>query len=231
VQVRRTDRDESLRFEVDEVISATGFGCPLLDLPDMGVTTFGASRLPTQTAWWESTTVPGISFAGTIGQGAKGLQRHGMPSNSGAVHGSRYNARLLAARIASTQFGVALPRPGLDPAGLVDFVANELTEAPDLWHQRGYLARVVTLDPVLGPVDDGVQPLTHLLDTGGPDALAITLEADGSGAIYPVLYSRRRGAVAERRLDPDPLLRYDSPDARRAIAEVVRTVVPGAAPG
>ncbi len=218
----------TLRFEVDEVIAATGFVCPLLDLPDLGVTTFGASRLPAQSAWWESTSVPGIFFAGTIGQGSKGLQRHGMPSNSGAVHGARYNARILAARIASTRFGVELPRPALDPGGLVDLVATELTEAPELWHQRGYLARVVTVDPALGPVDDGVQPLSHVLDAGGPDALAITLEADGSGAIYPVLYTRRRGAIKERTLDPDALLRYDGPDTRRAIADVVRTVVPGA---
>lgn len=231
VEVRRTGDGEALRFEVDEVIAATGFVCPLQDLPDVGVTTVGASRLPTQTAWWESTTVPGIFFAGTIGQGAKGLQRHGMPSNSGAVHGARYNARLLAGRVASTRFGVELPRPALDPRGLVDFIATELTEAPELWHQRGYLARVLTADPVLGTVDDGVQPLSHVLDAGGPDALAITLEADGSGAIYPVLYTRHGGAVKDRSLEPDALLRYDGPDARRAIADVVRTVFPGAAPG
>jgi hypothetical protein len=172
--------------------------------------------------------VPGIFFAGTIGQGAKGLQRHGMPSNSGAVHGARYNARVLAGRVASTRFGVELPRVALDPAGLVDYVATELTEAPELWHQRGYLARVVTVDPALGPVDDGVQPLSHVLDAGGPDALAITLEADGSGAIYPVLYTRRRGAIAERMLEPDALQGYDGPDARRAIADVIGTVFPGA---
>ena len=231
VHVRRTGGGEGLRFEVDEVIAATGFVCPLLDLPDLGVATVGASRLPTQTAWWESPTVPGIFFAGTIGQGAKGLQRHGMPSNSGAVHGARYNARLIANRVASTRFGVELPRLALDPTGLVDVVATELTEAPELWHQRGYLARVVTMDPELGPVDDGVQPLSHVLDAGGPDALAITLEADGSGAIYPVLYTRRRGAVTDRALEPDALLRYDGPDARRAIADVVGTVIPGAAAG
>ena len=60
-----------------------------------------------------------------------------------------------------------------------------------------------------GCVDDGVQPLTHVLDAGGPDALAVTLEADGTGAIYPVLYTRIGGEIAERTLDPDPLLRYD----------------------
>jgi hypothetical protein len=77
-------------------------------------------------------------------------------------------------------------------------------------------------------VDDGVQPLSHVLDSGGPDALALTLEADGTGAIYPVLYTRIAGAIAERMLAPDPLLRYDGPDARRVIEEVVRTVVPEA---
>ena len=113
-------------------------------------------------------------------------------------------------------------------ADLVDLVTAELADAPELWHQRGYLARVMTADPEAGLVDDGVQPLSHVLDAGGPDALALTLEADGSGAIYPVLYTRLRGTISERMLDPDPLLRYDGPDARRVIGEVVRTVVPDA---
>ena len=83
VHLRRSDGAGELVVEADEVISATGFICPLQDLPGLGVTTFGASGLPAQTPWWESATVPGIFFAGTIGQGAKGLQRHGQPSNSG----------------------------------------------------------------------------------------------------------------------------------------------------
>jgi thioredoxin reductase len=228
VHLRRTDGGGDLVLEADEVISATGFVCPLMDLPDLGVTTFGASRLPAQTPWWESATVPGIHFAGTIGQGAKGLQRHGQPSNSGAVHGARYNARLLASRIAATHFGVVAERPRVTPADLVDLVTRELADAPELWHQRGYLARVISADPGAGLVDDGVQPLSHVLDAGGPDALAFTLEADGTGAIYPVLYTRIRDAIAERMLDPDPLLRYDGHDARRVIEEVVRTVVPDA---
>jgi thioredoxin reductase len=231
VHLRRTDGGGDLDLEVDEVISATGFVCPLVDLPELGVATFGASRLPTQTAWWESTTVPGIFFAGTIGQGSKGLQRHGMPSNSGAVHGARYNARLVAERVASTRFGIASPRPTIAAGEILDLVVHELAEAPELWHQRGYLARVMTMDPAAGLVDDGVQPLSHVLDAGGPDALALTLEADGTGAIYPVLYTRVKGGVAERALEPDPLLRYDGPDARRAIAEVVGTLVPGVRAG
>ena len=31
----------------------------------------------------------------------------------------------------------------------------------------------------------------------------MTLEADGSGAIYPVLYLRRAGRVEERAIEPD----------------------------
>ena len=228
VHLRRSDGAGDLVVEADEVISATGFVCPLQDLPDLGVTTFGGSRLPAQTPWWESATVPGIFFAGTIGQGAKGLQRHGQPSNSGAVHGARYNARLLAGRIAATRFGVTPDRPRVAAADLVETVTSELTEAPELWHQRGYLARVFTADNDVGLLDDGVQPLSHYLDAGGPDGLALTLEADGTGAIYPVIYTRIGGAIAERVLDPDPLLRYDGPDARRVIGEVVRTVVPDA---
>jgi hypothetical protein len=210
------------------VISATGFVCPLQDLPALGVSTVGPSRLPAQTPWWESADVPGIFFAGTIGQGAKGLQRHGQPSNSGAVHGARYNARLLVSRIATTRLGLVPERPRVAAADLVDLVTSELADAPELWHQRGYLARVFTADPELGLVDDGVQPLSHLLDAGGPDGLALTLEADGTGDIYPVLFTRIGGTVAERIIEPDPLLRYDGPDAKRVIAEVVRTVVPDA---
>jgi thioredoxin reductase len=221
VSVRRADGGTDLAIEVDDVISATGFVCPLVDLPALGVTTFGASRLPAQTPWWESQTVPGISFAGTIGQGAKGLGKHGMPSNSGAVHGARYNARVLAAHVASTRFGVALPRPAVAADGLVDFIAAELTEAPELWHQKGYLARAVTVDPVLGLVDDGVQPLTHVLDDHSADGVVFTLEADGTGAIYPVLYVQVAGRRTEVTVEPDPLLRYDTAAARAAIASAV----------
>ena len=87
------------------------------------------------------------------------------------------------------------------------------------------------LDPGLGIVDDGVQPLGHLLDAGGDDALAVTLEADGTGAIYPVLYTRIGGQVRERNLEPDPLLRFDGADTRRAIAAVAAEVMPGTGSG
>jgi thioredoxin reductase len=227
VRLRRTDGGPDLVIEVDEVIAATGFITPLLDLPALGVTTFGASLLPAQTPWWESVSVPGIFFAGTIGQGAKGLRKHGIPANSGAVHGARYNARVLAGYLARTRFGIEPERPVIAPDAVAAFFANELAEAPELFHQRGYLARVLTTDGSGGLRDDGVQPLAHLLDQPGPDAIMATLESDSSGAIYPVIYSRIADKVVERVIEPDPLLRFDTTDTRRVIAELAERIATG----
>ena len=227
VRLRRTDGGADLAIEADDVIAATGFVAPLVDLPALGVSTFGASGLPAQTPWWESTSLPGVFFAGTIGQGAKGLQKHGIPANSGAVHGARYNARVLARYVATTRFGIEPERPHVAPGAVAGLLATELAEAPELFHQRGYLARVLTADPTGGLRDDGVQPLAEALDGGGPDALIATLEADGSGAIYPVVYSRIGGQVVERAIEPDPLLRFDTADTRLAIDDLARRIGKG----
>jgi len=116
-------------------------------------------------------------------------------------------------------------RPVVEPETLIDFVTSEIAEAPDLFHQRAYLARVISVDPAGGLRDDGVQPLAHAVDAGGANAILVTLEADGSGAIYPVLYTRIGGAVNEHPLEPDPLLRYDTPETRAAIAAIVGPVL------
>jgi hypothetical protein len=115
-------------------------------------------------------------------------------------------------------------RPAIAPDAAIGFVAHELAEAPDLFHQRGYLARVLAADPAGGWRDDGVQPLAHVLDTDGPDLVAFTLDSDGSGAIYPVLFARHGGITTEHVVDPDPLGRYDTDGTRRTIAAALRTV-------
>jgi thioredoxin reductase len=227
VHLRRTDTGDELAIGVDDVIAATGFTTPILDLPDIGCSVSGRSRLPLVSSWWESTTLPGVYFAGTIGQAAKGLVKHGVPANSGAVHGGRYNAMVLARHVAESRFGATFPRPSVAADDLVATIATELAEAPELWHQRAYLARVFSDDPDAGLVDDGVQPLTHFLDAAGPNAIAVTLEADGTGAIYPVLYTRIGGDIRERALAADPLLRYDGDATRREIAAVVAEAIPG----
>ncbi|MEA2684086.1 MAG: hypothetical protein QOK05_2414 [Chloroflexota bacterium] len=161
VHTHRSDNGEPMIFEVDEVVAATGFVTPLLDLPGLGVTTFGQSRLPAQTPYWESASVPGIYFAGTITQGSGGLKKHGIPSNSGAVHGHRYNAVVLARHLAETRFGMRLERPPIDAGALGEWLLNEVTFGPELWHQRSYLARVVSVSGSDGVRDEGLLPLAH----------------------------------------------------------------------
>ncbi|HEY8846573.1 MAG TPA: hypothetical protein VIM24_07930, partial [Candidatus Limnocylindrales bacterium] len=100
--------------------------------------------------------------------------------------------------------------------------------APELWHQRAYLARAISLDPTTGPRDEGIVPLAAFVDGQGDDgqgdALAMTLEADGSGAIYPVLYLRRDGRIDERPVDPDLLLRFDTPKVREQVGAILAEV-------
>jgi len=230
VSTKSPQDGRSLTFMVDDVIAATGFVCPLGDLPKLGVATFGQSRLPAQTPFWESATTPGIFFAGTIMQGSQGLRKHGIPSNSGAVQGYRYNGRVLARHLATTRFGKQLARPKLQPDQVVSFLLAEASRGPELWHQRSYLARVVSCDPDEGITDEGIQPLAHFVDDErGPDAVAITLESNGRDDPYPAIYIRMRGKPSrERLLSPDPLLDFEGPPNRREVAAVLEPILDGA---
>jgi len=227
VALERSDNAAPMRVEADEVIAATGFVCPLRDLPDLGVATFGQSKLPAQTDFWESASVPGIFFAGTITSGAAGLKKHGIPSYSGAVQGHRYNGRLQARYLAEREFGITTERPTIDVGDLRDYLLAQATSAPELWHQKAYLASVVTMDPDAGVVDEGILPLTTFLDGTGPDAVAMTVEANGTD-IYPVVYIRRGGRQEEYALDPDPLHDYESLAYRRALGTILERLTAGA---
>ena len=210
VHTKNPSDGSSLVFEVDDVIAATGFVAPLLDLQEqLGVSLFGQSRLPAQTPFWESATAPGVYFAGTLNQASKGLKRHGIPSNSGAVQGYRYNARVLARHLAETRFGVAIEKPRVRSADLLALLLEEVTHGPEVWHQRSYLARAVQVDESGELVDAGIVPLAHFVDSeSGPDAVAVTLESDGKNDPYPAVYVRARGSVKEHLLPPHPLLDF-----------------------
>ena len=214
-----------LVFDVDDVIAATGFVAPLRDLPQVGVATFGQSRLPAQTAFWESVTVPGIFFAGTLMQGAQGLRKYGIPSNSGAVQGYRYNARVLARHLAESRFGLPAERNRLNVEEVVAFLLAQAGHGPELWHQRSYLARVVAIDPDLGIFDEGIQPLARFVDGGGKDSVAVTLESNGHDDPYPVIYVRSQGTVTEHPLPPHPLLAFEGPEYEREASAALKAVV------
>ncbi len=231
VRVSRSDTGEEMVVEADEVIAATGFTCPLQDLPDLGVATFGQAKLPAVTTMWESATVPGIYFAGTISQASPGMRRHGIPSYSGAVHGHRYNSMLLARHIAGTHFGLREERPSVAPEDLVGLLLGEATNRSELWHQKGYLARVVTVTPDEGVRDQGVVPLVHALDGHAEDLIAMTVEADGQGSIYPMVFIREHGFLHEHQLPGHPLLDYTTPEHERLLREALVDLVPGVAAG
>ena len=158
-----------------------------------------------------------------------GLKKHGIPSNSGAVHGARYNARILARHVAEEHFGIVGTPPLIEEADLLGYLLDEATRGPELWHQKAYLARVVEIVPEIGIRDLGVLPLAHVLDAGGPDAIAMTVEADGAGAIYPVVYLRRKGRLEEHALARPPAARVRDQRARRGAPGRHRRARPGVA--
>ena len=229
VSCTRSEGGGEVTVDADEVIAATGFVCPLRDLPDLGVSVFSRNNLPSMTNHWESATVPGIYFAGTIGQGVSGMKKYGMPANSGAVHGARYNARTMVYHVAEKHFGVELPRPTVEPTRLIDALLTEATYAPELWNQKSYLARAFSLDPSMGIRDDGVVPLAHFVDTEGTAAVAIAVETDEAGDIHPAVYVREQGRPAvESLLTSDPLHDFRTSENRAALASALNGVTSGA---
>ena len=100
-------------------------------------------------------------------------------------------------------------------------LTHELAHGPELWLQKGYLARAVTLDG-RGSVDQGVAPLEHFVEEQGPDAVAVTIETDPSGTIHPVAYLRKGGKLREVALDPHPLNAFDNDEYQRELTSLLQ---------
>ena len=223
--LKGTTKPGDLVIEADDVIAATGFTTPLRDLPQLGVATFYQGRLPAQTPFWESTSLPGVYFAGSITQGAIGLKKYGIPSNSAAVHGFRYNARVLARRLAEARLGMTTDRPTVAASDVVGYLLSEATYAPELWNQQSYLARSLIFDGERGIVDDGIVPLAHFVDEAGSDAVAVAVETDAEGDIHPAVYVRRDGRVDEHTLASSPLLKFDGQEHQRQLGAVLKGLI------
>jgi len=219
IRASGTTWDGTLEFEADEVIAATGFRAPVRDLPNIGVAMVNDGRMPALTPYWESISVPGIYFAGNVTQASPGLRKHGATSSSGSVNGFRYNARTVAQHIAETHFGLRRERRPLEGDELVPHLLGELAHAPELWTQKGYLARVVEVDRSDGIRDEGIVPLADFVDRDGGDACAAAVEYDADGTIIPVVYVRRGGRMVEHALSPNPLHVFDTDEHRRQLAE------------
>jgi hypothetical protein len=188
----------------------------LRDLPQLGVATVNDGRIPAQTPFFESVSVPGIYFAGNVTQGSPGLRKQGLASNSTSVNGFRYNARVLARHLAETRFGVKVERPVVPRDQVVSYLLSELAHAPELWIQKGYLTRVLTVGDEVR--DEGIVPLEHFVDESGPDAVAIAVEMDSAARIYPGVYVRSGGRVVEHVLPPHPTHVFDTDAYSRELA-------------
>jgi hypothetical protein len=214
-----TTWEGEVEIEADEVIAATGFRAPVRDLPRIGVAMVNDGRMPAQTPYWESVSVPGIYFAGNVMGASAGLRKHGATSSAASVNGFRYNARVLAQHIAERHCGVKREQREFVRAGAVAFLRDELAHAPELWIQKGYLARVVETGG--GYRDGGIVPLADYVDRDTGDSCAVTVEYGPDGAVTPVVYVRRRGRLAEHALPTDPLHRFDTPEHRRQLDALI----------
>jgi thioredoxin reductase len=221
VRTSRSDGGGALIFEADDVIATTGFTPPLGDLPQLGVPVAGRERIPSQTAMFESIGVPNMYFAGTATRGAPGLKKHGLPSSSGAVHGHRYNARILARHIAQKYFGIDPARPRVAADEVLSYLLREVTRAPELWHQKSYLSRTILVDPARGIIDDGILPLQLFVDSAGPDGVAAAVEANSAGDLYPAIYVRKDNVVTEHLLPSNPLLDFETAEHRKQLADAL----------
>ena len=213
-----TTWEGELELESDEVIAATGFRAPVRDLPSVGVAMVNDGRMPAQTPYWESISVPGIYFAGNVTQASPGLRKHGATSSSGSVNGYRYNARVLAQHIAEKHFGIRLERRSLQVDEVVPYLLGELAHAPELWTQKGYLARVVGVDVADGFRNEGIVPLANFVDREGGDACAVAVEYDADGTIIPVVYLRQGGRLVEHPLPRHPLHTFGTDEHREQVA-------------
>jgi thioredoxin reductase len=211
-----TTRPGRLELETDVVIAATGFTTPLRDLGTLGVQTVAQGRIPALTNFWESEKGSGIFFAGNATQGAAGLRKHGVGSASPAVHGFRYNAQVMARRLAATHLGVRVSRDKVKREELVSFLLHELTSAPELWAQKSYLARVVW-----GNGETEIFPLAEWLDRPQPDCVAVAVEENAQGEIYPAVYVASDGTVREHLLDPQHLHDFRGTEYQRRLAEIL----------
>jgi thioredoxin reductase len=213
-----TTWDGKIEVESDEVVAATGFRAPVRDLPGIGVTMINDGRMPAQTPYWESISVPGVYFAGNVTQASSGLRKHGATSTSGSVNGFRYNARVLAQHIAEKHFAIPRERPELQVDEVVSYLLGELAHAPELWTQKGYLARAVGVDTATGCRDEGIVPFAEFVDRRGGDACAVAVEYDADGTVIPVVYIRRNGRLVEHHLPRDPLHRFGTEEHRQHLA-------------
>jgi thioredoxin reductase len=225
---------EQAVLDYESVIRCTGFrmDTSVFDQacrPEM----INDGRIPALGPDWQSPTVDGLYFAGTIAQA-----RDSGHASSPFIDGFRYNLRALTALLRERYEGVQLPftvEPA-DPDRLTSVVLDRLNWSSALWTQFEYLCDVLVVDEETGqvahyqdlPEDYAVSRFadvphyyTAALRWGRDeygDVFAIGRHpepdrASESAFIHPVI-RRYRGSeiVAERHLLEDLLAEWRRPD-------------------
>ena len=189
---------------------------------------------------YESATVPGIYFAGTIMQGVAGLKKYGIPANSGAVHGHRYNARAARRRRRDASLRACRARAAGGGPG-----RRRRLSCSSRGHARhrscGTRSRTsrarCRATPTARSVTRASSRSPSTSTRPDPDGVAITVETDAAGDIHPAVYVRRRGRVdVDATLEHEPAARLPhgraSDQLRALIDGVLRWVLtPPSRPG
>ena len=131
----------------DRIICCTGFRFDTsIFSPACPIDTAINGRYPDMTASWESTSTPGIYFAGVLMHRCDYRRKQ-----SGFIHGFRYNVRALAGLLQERYAGTPYPRTEIDgtPEGIATAILEDVNTSSSLWQQSGFLASVVVLE------DDG----------------------------------------------------------------------------
>lgn len=99
-------------------------------------------RLPAMGSNFESLNVPNMFFIGTLMQSLDYRK-----SQSGFIHGFRYNVRSLFHMLEQRALGTALPGPSIavEPRALARTLLGRLGRVSSLWQQVGFMADLIVL--------------------------------------------------------------------------------------
>jgi thioredoxin reductase len=175
VSVSFSRADEVVKdIRYDRVIACTGFrfdhsifaeNCrPELVIKD---------RFPAQSSEWESTSVPGLYFAGTLMQ-VRDFKR----STSGFIHGFRYTVRALHRILERKNHGTDWPHVtfAAESGTLTDAILQRVNRSSGLWQQFGALGDVIVPAGRDAAYYEEM-PVDYVCDSGFADTyFTITLE-------------------------------------------------------
>lgn len=136
--------DHEIVLTYDHVIACTGFQFDnSIFAEDIKPRMLHMEKFPAMTSEWESETVKGLFFAGTIMQ-----SRDYRKTMSGFVHGFRHNVKCLVEFIACRMTGTAYPSESvsLDVPDLGKHIIDRLSTGSGIFLQPGFLGDVILTD-------------------------------------------------------------------------------------